>query len=91
MLCMIANGCHLKLNLYAGLNPCKRDSPQAIYSLGTFHVLSAVPPPRIFEQGGSNFFSKEAEKIWTDRTNFSKVPTKSEPFRFHISKGADKN
>ena len=88
---MIVNGCHLKLNLYAGLNPSKPDSPQAIYSLGTFHVLSAVPPPRIFEQGGSDFFFKEAEKIWTDRTNFSKVRTKSKPFEFHISKGANKN
>ena len=71
MLCMIANGFHLKLSLYAGLNPCKPDSPQAIYSLGTFHVLSADPPPRIFEQGVRIFSLKKPKKVWTDQANFS--------------------
>ena len=71
MLCMIASGFHLKMSLYAGLNPCKTDSPQAIYSLGTFHVLSADPPPRIFEQGVRIFSVKKPKKIWTDQTNFS--------------------
>ena len=71
MLCMIANGFHLKLSLYAGLNPCKPDSPQAIYSLGTFHVLSTDPPPRIFEQGVRIFSLKKPKKIWTYQTNFS--------------------
>ena len=70
MLCMIANGCHLKSSLYAGLNPCKLDSPQAIYSLGTFHVLSVVLPS-FFRTGGSDFVFEKGEKIWTDRTNFS--------------------
>ena len=41
--------------------------------------------------GVRSFFFKEAYKIWTLKTNFSKVPTKKEPFGFHFSKGADKN
>ena len=57
-------------------------------------ILYLPPPPnwwRVFEYGGSDFFFlKEADKIWTptlSRTNFSKVLTKNEPFRFHFFKG----
>ena len=56
-------------------------------------ILYLPPPPnwwRVFEYGGSDFFFlKEADKIWTptlSRTNFSKVLTKNEPFRFHFFK-----
>lgn len=68
---MIANGCHLKLSLYVGLTPCKPHSPQAIYSLGTFHVLSAEPPPRIFEQGVRIFSLKKPKKFGLIRQKFS--------------------
>ena len=41
--------------------------------------------------GCLDFFFKEADKILTLYTNLSKLLTKSEPFGFHFSKGADKN
>lgn len=88
MLCMIA---------FEVKSLCRFESLQAIifhssstFPLGTFHFLSAPPPPRFFEQRGSDFFFKEADKVWTHQRNLSKVPTT--PFRCHISsKGANKN
>ena len=46
----------------------------------------------VFEQGGSDFSVKEAHKILTLHTNFSKVPKKKEPgFRFLSTlRGSDK-
>ena len=37
------------------------------------------------------FFFKTADKIWTFRTTFSKVPTTNEPFGFRFSKDAETN
>lgn len=37
------------------------------------------------------FFFKTADKIWTLRTTFSKVPTTNEPFGFRFSKDAETN
>lgn len=37
------------------------------------------------------FFFKTADKIWTLRTTFLKVPTTNEPFGFRFSKDAETN
>ena len=58
-------------------------------------ILYLPPSPQLmtgFWIWGFGFFlfKKEADKIWTptlSRTNFSKVLTKNEPFRFHFFKG----
>ena len=55
------------------------------------HSIFYLPPPKddgFFKQGGSDFSFKEAHKISTLQTNFSKVLTKKEPgFRFPSSLG----
>ena len=43
------------------------------------------------KRGFRIFFVRKADKIWTLRTTFSKVPTKNEPFGFRFSKDADTN
>ena len=60
------------------------------------HSIFYLPPPKddgFFKQGGSDFSFKEAHKISTLQTNFSKVQTKKKPrFRYLSSlRGADKN